>query len=113
MKKLLSFLTAMTFICTMTGCTDIKDESQLKSVEEITVSQTMYKETYVNFPDDKRFTEGMTYVDGQGVRLIYTDSNNCYKFADYDENMVVKSTTELFSVEAIHVLILTVPMTAL
>ncbi len=99
MKKLLSFLTAMTFICTMTGCTDIKDESQLKSVEEITVSQTMYKETYVNFPDDKRFTEGMTYVDGQGVRLIYTDSNNCYKFADYDENMVVKSTTELFSVE--------------
>lgn len=99
MKKLLSFLTAMTFICSMTGCTDSKDENKSQPAEEITVSQTMYKEEHVEFPEDKRFTEGLTYVDEQGVRLIYTDSDNNYKFADYDENMVVKSTTELFTAE--------------
>ncbi|MBQ3138388.1 MAG: hypothetical protein IJB68_02615 [Ruminococcus sp.] len=99
MKKLLSFLTAMTFICSMTGCTDSKDENKSQPAEEITVSQTMYKEEHVEFPEDKRFTEGLTYVDEQGVRLIYTDSDNNYKFADYDENMAVKSTTELFNAE--------------
>lgn len=99
MKKLLSFLTAMTFICSMTGCTDSKDENKSQPAEEITVSQTMYKEEHVEFPEDKRFTEGLTYVDEQGVRLIYTNSDNNYKFADYDENMVVKSTTELFNAE--------------
>ena len=99
MKKLLSFLTALTFICSMTACSGKKEIETSQPAEEITVSQTMYKEKHIDFPEDKRFVEGMTYIDGQGVRLIYTDSENCYKFADYDENMAVKSTARLFTAE--------------
>lgn len=99
MKKLLSFLTALTFICSMTACSGKKEIETSQPAEEITVSQTMYKEEHIDFPEDKRFVEGMTYIDGQGVRLIYTDSENCYKFADYDENMAVKSTAPLFTAE--------------
>ncbi len=99
MKKLLSYLTALTFICSMTACSGKKEIETSQPAEEITVSQTMYKEEHIDFPEDKRFVEGMTYIDGQGVRLIYTDSENCYKFADYDENMAVKSTARLFTAE--------------
>lgn len=99
MKKLLSFLTALTFICLMTACSSKKGIETSQPVENITVSQTMYKEEHIDFPEDKRFVHGLTYIDGQGVRLIYTDSKNCYKFADYDENMAVKSTAPLFTAE--------------
>lgn len=99
MKKLLTYLTALTFICSMTACSGKKEIETSQPAEEITVSQTMYKEEHIDFPEDKRFVEGMTYIDGQGVRLIYTDSENCYKFADYDENMAVKSTARLFTAE--------------
>lgn len=100
MKKLLSYLTALTLICSMTACSDKKENSDSQPAEDVIVSQTMYKEETADFPEDKRFVEGMTYIDGQGVRLIYTDSENCYKFADYDENMAVKSTTPLFTVDS-------------
>lgn len=99
MKKLLTYLTALTFICSMTACSGKKEIETSQPAEEITVSQTMYKEEHIDFPEDKRFVEGMTYIDGQGVRLIYTDSENCYKFADYDENMTLKSTARLFTAE--------------
>lgn len=100
MKKLLSLLTALTFICSMTACSDGKGGNEsLQATEEITVSQTMYKEEHMEFPEDKRFVDGMTYIDGQGVRMIYTNSENCYKYADYDENMAVKSTAELLAVD--------------
>ncbi len=99
MKKLLSLLTALTFLTAATACTEKEENSSSPAVPDVTVSQTMYKEEHVEFPEDKRFTEGLTYIDGQGVRLIYTDNDNNYKIADYDENMDVKSTTELFTAE--------------
>ena len=99
MKKLLSLLTALTFLTAAAACTEKEENSSSPVVPDVTVSQTMYKEEHVEFPEDKRFTEGLTYIDGQGVRLIYTDNDNNYKIADYDENMAVKSTTELFTAE--------------
>ena len=98
MKKLLSLLAVLTFLCSMSACSDKKNDTS-QPAQEITVSQTMYKEEHVDFPEDKRFADGMTYIGGQGVRLIYTDTNGSYKFADYDENMAVKSTTELFTAD--------------
>lgn len=99
MKKLLSLLTALTFLTAATACTEKEENSSSPAVPNVTVSQTMYKEEHVEFPEDKRFTEGLTYIDGQGVRLIYIDNDNNYKIADYDENMAVKSITELFTAE--------------
>ena len=99
MKKMLSLLTALTFLTAAAACTEKEENSSSPAVPDVTVSQTMYKEEHVEFPEDKRFTEGLTYIDGQGVRLIYTDNDNNYKIADYDENMAVKSTTELFTAE--------------
>ncbi len=98
MKKLLSLLTAMSFLCTAVACSEKAEDPPIVT-EEITVAQTMYKEENADFPDDKRFVEGISYAEGFGVRLIYTTKDNCYKFADYDENMSVKSTTELFKAE--------------
>lgn len=98
MKKLLSILTAMTFLCSVTACSERKKDNP-DATENVTVAQTIYKEESFDFPEDKRFVEGISYADGFGVRLIYTDKNNCYKFADYDENMSIKSTSELFKAE--------------
>lgn len=100
MKKQLSFLMAAALLCRMTGCSE-KPSEPTKTAEDIAVTQTMYKEESVDFPSDFLYTEGLTYVEGTGVRLYYMNKDNKYCYADYDENMEVSATNELYSAENI------------
>lgn len=101
MKKILSYLTSFTVICTLTACAKSTDDASVPA-EKITIIQTLYKEEYVDFPEDMRSCERLGYVNDVGVRLIYEDKNRNYKYADYDDNMQVKSTSDLFSTDKIY-----------
>lgn len=98
MKKTITFLSAFILVCAAATCTNGNVENS-QPTEDIKVTQTMYKEERADFPEDMLFYGGIGYVEGSGVRLIYTDKEGDKKFADYDENMKLKSTTELFTAE--------------
>ncbi|MDE5853556.1 MAG: extracellular solute-binding protein [Ruminococcus sp.] len=101
MKKVKSILTAFVLICSLTACGIEKVESS-QTTEEIVVTQTKYKEEQFSFSDDVNSVYKMGYVKDSGVRLIYSDKSNVFKFADYDENMQIKSSVVLFSAENIY-----------
>lgn len=101
MKKVKSILTALVLICSLTACGIEKVESS-QTAEEIVITQTKYKEEQFSFSDDINSAYKMGYVQNSGVRLVYSDKSNVFKFADYDENMQVKSSVVLFSAENIY-----------
>lgn len=97
--KLLCMLTVAVFL---SACSEEVSETSTAPVAEVEITQTMYKEEYIDFTDDMSSPCKMGYVSNSGVRLVYSDKNGVFKYADYDENMQVKSSVVLFSAENIY-----------
>lgn len=87
MKKILIFMSALMMIAGV-ACAEKKTDStpeisaEPKSVE---ITQLMYKQEHLSFPEDMENRMGLYYHDG--VKFIYKSKNDEIKIMSYDENM--------------------------
>jgi len=87
MKKILIFVSALLMIsgtsCSEKSETSISETSaESKSVE---ITQLMYKQEHLSFPEDMSERMGLYYHDG--VKFVYKSKNDEIKIMSYDENM--------------------------
>ena len=86
MKKLTSFLCALSLICTMTACT--KKEIETETIPEApVVTQTMYKAEEMSVPTDFSSLISLDYSAAKGTALIYQNKDMGYSVQYYDENL--------------------------
>lgn len=99
MKKLISLALTTAMILSAVSCSAKNTENSSDTsvtAPSVEVSQLMYKQTDVDFPEDFSGRVGLYYYNG--VRFIYRDKENNIKIMCYDEEMNEASTIELMKV---------------
>lgn len=87
MKKILIFMSALMMISGV-ACAEKKTDSTPETSAEpksIEITQLMYKQEHLSFPEDMENRMGLFYHDG--VKFIYKSKNDEIKIMSYDENM--------------------------
>lgn len=94
MKKMISLAAALAVLMTA-GCSDKKSTKDEFTSPPPTVTQLMYKQEDLDFPEDMGSRLGIYYSNG--VKLAYEDKDRNVQIMSYDEDMKDTWTTELES----------------
>ncbi len=102
MKKILIFVSVLLMIsgvsCNEKSVTSTSEmETSADNPESIEITQLMYKQEHLSFPEDMSERMGLYYHDG--VKFVYKSKNDGIKIMSYDENMNESGTVTLISSE--------------
>ncbi len=102
MKKILIFVSVLLMIsgvsCNEKSVTSTSEmETSADNPESIEITQLMYKQEHLSFPEDMSERMGLYYHDG--VKLVYKSKNDGIKIMSYDENMNESGTVTLINSE--------------
>ncbi|MDE6781144.1 MAG: hypothetical protein K2J40_06780, partial [Ruminococcus sp.] len=95
MKKILIFMSALLMI-SGAGCAEKIQTSQPEVSSEpagVEITQLMYKQEHLSFPEDMSERMGLFYSDG--VKFIYKSKSDGIKIMSYNEDMSEKGATVL------------------
>ena len=97
MKKLTSFLFALTMIFTSTACGDKKKNKEKETSKSVSVTQTTYgaEEIFLNDLNDISYIQYISPYDG-GICLFYISIDGKCKFARTDNEFNVELSAVIF-----------------
>lgn len=86
MKKMISFVSAITIFTLFTGCSERKDTRQSNETRNIT--QTMYKEERISFSDDTRGYASLISLNNSPAMICFTEKGFMLKCFDSELNII-------------------------